>query len=350
MHVTWSNMDHLPVPPNVLQALRKAKLLTVESILEYSQGDLERRTGLKSTQIQSLLEVASETILSQTTPLSALSLHQESLSTPNQGRLSTGCPLIDEYLHGGLLPRAINEIAGTSGAGKTQLCLQLSLTVQLPRHQGGLQGKAVYVSTEGALPSGRLQHLSQSVARRHTTAAGTLTDHILIHHCPTVAALLGLLQHGLPALLQQNRDVRLIVLDSLAALFRSEYSWTQMSSKTDHIKRVGLLLRGLLEHHDVTVVCTNQMTTDPDTGTPKPALGFLWSNMVLMRLVLLRDETVDGAEDLRPSSGPVPRYLRVEFAPHLPPTHCYYYIDNDGVHGLDDPSNIVFDENSEPQI
>ena len=335
-------MDHLPVPSSVLEVLRKAKLLTIESILEYSQGDLARRTGLNPTLIQNLVEVASETILSQTTPISALSLYQESLSTPNQGRLSTGCPLINEYLHGGLLPRAINEIAGTSGAGKTQLCLQLSLTVQLPRHHGGLQGKAVYISTE-TLPSGRLQQLSQSMSSRYNVmAAKTLMDNILIHHCSTMVELISLLQHKLPALLKQNQDIKLVVVDSLAALFRSEYSSDQMASKTDDIKRVWLMFQGLLQHHDVTVVCTNQMTTDLENGTTRPALGFLWSNMVLMRLVLLREETINNTEDFRQSSSPVPRTLQVEFAPHLPPTLCYYYVDNDGVHGLGDP----FDENS----
>lgn len=54
--------------------------------------------------------------------------------------LSTGCPLLDKALHGGLLVPGVTEIAGTSAAGKTQLCLQLCLTVQLPREKGGLEG------------------------------------------------------------------------------------------------------------------------------------------------------------------------------------------------------------------
>jgi len=35
--------------------------------------------------------------------------------------------------------RGITEIAGGSGCGKTQLCLQLLLTVQSCRDDGGLQ-------------------------------------------------------------------------------------------------------------------------------------------------------------------------------------------------------------------
>ena len=41
------------------------------------------------------------------------------------------------YFSGGLLSRGITEIAGESASGKTQLCMQLCLTVQLPLQLGG---------------------------------------------------------------------------------------------------------------------------------------------------------------------------------------------------------------------
>lgn len=56
------------------------------------------------------------------------------------GRLSVGCDMLDCSLRGGFLVPGLTEIAGTSAAGKTQLCLQLCLTVQLPRTHGGLDG------------------------------------------------------------------------------------------------------------------------------------------------------------------------------------------------------------------
>ena len=48
--------------------------------------------------------------------------------------------MLDHILYGGLLVPGVTEIAGTSAAGKTQLCLQFCLTVQLPRERGGLNG------------------------------------------------------------------------------------------------------------------------------------------------------------------------------------------------------------------
>ena len=35
---------------------------------------------------------------------------------------------------------SVTELAGVSSAGKTQFCLQLALTVQLPFSRGGLEG------------------------------------------------------------------------------------------------------------------------------------------------------------------------------------------------------------------
>jgi RecA/RadA recombinase len=55
-------------------------------------------------------------------------------------RLSVGCIKLDGFLQGGVATQGITEIAGESGSGKTQLCLQLALTVQYPVSCGGLNG------------------------------------------------------------------------------------------------------------------------------------------------------------------------------------------------------------------
>ncbi len=43
---------------------------------------------------------------------------------------STGCPIIDKTLAGGIRLGQITELYGESGCGKTQLCIQMSLEVQ----------------------------------------------------------------------------------------------------------------------------------------------------------------------------------------------------------------------------
>lgn len=55
-----------------------------------------------------------------------------------EARLTTGCAILDSALRGGVPTCGIVEISGESGSGKTQLCLQLSLTAQWPASSCGL--------------------------------------------------------------------------------------------------------------------------------------------------------------------------------------------------------------------
>lgn len=69
----------------------------------------------------------------------ALLLHRRECYRSESGlRLSVGCPVLDELLRGGLPVGGVTELAGESGAGKTQLALQLCLSVQYPTQHGGL--------------------------------------------------------------------------------------------------------------------------------------------------------------------------------------------------------------------
>lgn len=105
-----------------------------------------------------------------------------------QGPLSMGCSVLDSWLRGGLLVSSLTEIAGISSAGKTQICLQLALTVQLPRNIGGLDGQAVYICTEDAFPNRRLYQLAEMFCRNHLDLGHSskfYTDRIFVTHCST---------------------------------------------------------------------------------------------------------------------------------------------------------------------
>lgn len=52
--------------------------------------------------------------------------------------LTTGCSKLDAILKGGIPCRGITQIYGAASTGKTQLALQLCLSVQLPVTAGGL--------------------------------------------------------------------------------------------------------------------------------------------------------------------------------------------------------------------
>lgn len=51
------------------------------------------------------------------------------LLNAGHGRLTLGCPTLDAAMGGGVPTRCITELTGESTASKTQLCLQMLLTV-----------------------------------------------------------------------------------------------------------------------------------------------------------------------------------------------------------------------------
>jgi hypothetical protein len=102
------------------------------------QSDIVAETGVSDDEYLLMLEYGS---LPLVPPLYAAS----SLAEQQTERLSFGCPVLDRFLGGGLLPTGITELAGEAGSGKTQLCMQLMMQVQLPASQGGREaGSALF--------------------------------------------------------------------------------------------------------------------------------------------------------------------------------------------------------------
>lgn len=80
-----------------------------------------------------------------------------------QEKLSLGCPILDSCLKGGVRCGQITEFVGESTAGKTQLCLQLLLTLQLECQVPSTSGSsALYICTEGHFAGKRLQELASN--------------------------------------------------------------------------------------------------------------------------------------------------------------------------------------------
>lgn len=108
-------------------------------------------------------------------------LLQEPLSA-KWSRITTGCTAIDSCLCGGIVTRGITEICGASGVGKTQLLLQLSLTVQLPSEMGGLNKAVAFICTEDSFPSKRLFRLSKVFEKRFPEIVINYMGNIYIEH------------------------------------------------------------------------------------------------------------------------------------------------------------------------
>ncbi|KAL9952245.1 hypothetical protein ACROYT_G039468 [Oculina patagonica] len=341
-----NTVERLDVHPRIITALKKAKLTNQATILCMSAADLERTTKLSSFDVSILIKAVAYSLPSP--PMrTALSLYNSATHTQgsNKGRtLSLGCQILDGFLRGGILREGITEITGESSSGKTQICLQLCLTVQLPQDLGGLGGGAVYISTEDVFPSKRLHQLTQSFAKsRGLHSAASLTDNIFIEHAADVDDLRNIITHRLPVLMNRGA-IKLVIIDSIAALFRVEFSFGETSKRAKVLRSFGAQLHKLSNLYSTPVVCVNQVSDVIQTERNRwsggnkaviPALGMAWSSMVTVRLMLSRTEQLIQCSN-DDNSPIIKRCLRVVFAPHLPSSTCLFYVDAEGVHGYKD--------------
>lgn len=206
--------------------------------------------------------------------------------------ISTGVKALDELLGGGIETRAITELAGEFGSGKTNFCHQLSVMVQLPEDKGGLSGKALFIDTENTFRPERIVQIAKyrgldpkEALKNIFYARAYNSDHQMM-----------IVDEAKKIIPKEN--IRLIVVDSLVAHFRAEYpgreNLAERQQKLNH--HIAQLLR-LADIYNVAVVVTNQVIAQPDMffGNPlKPAGGNVIAHGATYRIWLRK-----GKENIR---------------------------------------------------
>ncbi|KAM5125494.1 DNA repair protein XRCC3 isoform 1-T2 [Mantella aurantiaca] len=258
----WTQLD---LQPRIISAVIKANIKSAKDLLDLSIGDLQKVTRLSITDIYDLQKAAS-TALQKHPAITALQLYTEKTRFPCQHlKLSLGCGVLNSLLRGGLPVVGITELAGESSAGKTQIALQLCLSVQYPETYGGLGAGAVYICTEDAFPNKRLQQMIKSQHRLRTDVPADVVrrirfgDNIFIEHAADIDMLTECISKKLPILLLRGQ-VRLIVIDSIAALFRCEFAAKDAIVKAKHLQTIGAKLHHLSRDFTTPIFCINQVT------------------------------------------------------------------------------------------
>ncbi|XP_029985053.1 DNA repair protein XRCC3 [Sphaeramia orbicularis] len=332
--------DQLDLHPRVKAAVRRAQISSISSVLVLSSPVLQTRTGLSCSDVQQLLIVAAAACRG-TPPIQAVLL-----KTGPGPRLSLGCPVLDRLLRGGLHSGGISELSGQSGAGKTQLGLQLCLSVQYPEEYGGLGSGAVFISTEDSFPVRRLQQLiSEQPCLRSDVPPSVISslkfsDNIYIEHTADLVSLQTCVSRRVPLLLSRGL-VRFLVVDSVAALFRSEFEASDWLERNKQLLTLSSCLHHLSHEFNIPVLCINQVTDvfndsehtlGPLRSSVSPALGLAWSNQVMVRLMMRRLQGTVAREDQSSTL----RRLEVVFAPHVASGGCDAAVWREGVCGVHD--------------
>jgi DNA repair protein RadA len=232
------------------------------------------------------------------------------------GRITTGAKALDELLGGGIETQAITEFAGEFGTGKTQIAHQVAVNVQMPVEQGGLNGETVYIDTESTFRPERIVDMSK--------AAGVDPQAALekIHVARAYNSNHQMLLVAKAQELARERPIRLIVVDSLTAHFRSEYP-----GRGELAPRQQLLNKHLHEilkfgdTYNAAVIVTNQVASRPDVlfGDPtRPIGGNIVAHAATYRVFLRK-------------SKPPKRIARLIDSPNLPEGEAVFSLTTDGI-------------------
>jgi DNA repair protein RadB len=175
--------------------------------------------------------------------------------------LTTGCEPLDELLGGGLERGTVTQVYGPPAAGKTNLALSAAVET------AATGGTAVYIDTEG-LSTDRFRQLLE--ARLDEDDFEESTSRIVVTEAYDFAEQEEAVRDA--AEFADRAD--LIVLDSATGFYRLERGEdTEGGESLRRVARQITHLLSLARKHDLAVLITNQVFTDPDTDRVRPLGG-----------------------------------------------------------------------------
>jgi len=311
----YERLEDLPgVGPATAQKLRELGFNTVESLATAAVRELEP-AGIGEKKALDVIRAARSTLsLSFIRADELLKMRQSVL------RLTSGSKAIDEILGGGLESQTITEIYGEYGSGKSQLCHQMCVNVQLPVERGGLNGGALYIDTENTFRTERIVQMSKHLGMNPED----IVKSIVFAEAYTSDHQMFLLENA-DKIVKEN-NIRLIVVDSLTAHFRSEYLGREMLAERQqklnkHMHRLIRLARAF----NAAAVVTNQVMAKPDVffgDAVHPVGGHIVAHTSHTRVFLRKS-----------SRGPT-RIARLVSSPYLPEGERVFKITENGVEDL----------------
>ena len=175
-------------------------------------------------------------------------------------KISTGSLALNKLLLGGIETGALTEFYGASGSGKTQVCFTLSVIVQQPVSEGGLNGKVIYVDTEHKFRPERIHEIASS---RGLDASNVLQNILLSRPLDSLQQERNI--DDLSSLLEKVKNVKLVIIDSIISHYRSEFVGRESLPERQHrLYRCMRNLGNVAEIYDIAIVITNQIQTSPD--------------------------------------------------------------------------------------
>jgi len=232
------------------------------------------------------------------------------------GKLLTSSKALDELLGGGVETQAITEFFGEYGSGKTQIAHQLAVNATMPVEEGGFGGDVIIIDTENTF---RPERIVQMAEGRDLDPMDVMNK---IHVGRAYNSHHQMLLVDKAAELSKSYNVKLLIVDSLTAHFRSEYMGR--GALAERQQKLNKHIHELQKYGDMNnsaVLVTNQVMSRPDVffGDPtKPIGGHILGHASTFRIYL------------RKSKGDK-RIARLVDSPCLPEAEAVMTITTEGV-------------------
>jgi DNA repair protein RadA len=312
------DLEELPgVGPAIAEKLREGGYNSLEAIAVASPAELVAAAEIGEATAAKIINAARDAadIGGFETGDKILERRQE------VGKLTSGSQSLDALLGGGIETRSITEFYGEFGSGKTQVAHQLAVNVQLPVDKGGLNGSVIIIDTENTFRPERIKDMAEAVEldfdevlkNIHIARAYNSNHQIL---------LVDKAEQLAEELKETEKPVRLLIIDSATAHFRSEY--VGRGTLADRQQKLNKHLHDGLRFGDLNnavVMITDQVMVRPDAffGDPtRPIGGHVLGHTVTFRLYL------------RKSKGEK-RIARLVDSPNLPEAEAVFSVTGAGI-------------------
>lgn len=309
-------LEDLGLSPSLLNKLREAGYKTLEAVAVANITELATVVGIPTPTAQRIVNKAREALGLRFK--TALELKQERI---NLGRITTSSKRLDELLGGGVEVKTITEFFGEYGTGKTNICHQLAVNVQLPVEKGGLNGKALYIDAEGTFRWERIEAMARGMGLDPEKAM----ENIIWARAINSDHQMAIVDEAMELVPKEN--IKLVVVDSVTSHFRAEYPGREnLAVRQQKLNRHLHQLSRIADVYEIAVVVTNQVMARPDVfyGDPTQAVG----GHVLAHAPGVRVQ-------LRRSRGNR-RIARIVDAPHLPEGEAIFLITEQGIRDIEE--------------
>ncbi|KAL6304786.1 Rad51-domain-containing protein [Sparassis latifolia] len=214
----------------------------------------------------------------------------------------------------------ISTVYGEFRTGKTQLAHTMSVVTQLPPDMGGAAGKVAYIDTEGTFRPDRIR----AIADRFGVNGDMALENILYARAFNSEHQMELINEC-SIRFAEDKDFRLLIVDSIMALFRTDYSGRgELSERQQKLAQMLSKLSKLSEEYNIAILMTNQVQSDPGAtmtfvagGALKPIGGHILSHASATRMFLRKGR----AEE---------RVAKLVDSPDRPESEASYKLDEGG--------------------